>query len=569
MATTNQIKFYKGGSYPSTPVAGMIFFNTSDHSIYVYNGAKWERYAGLVDAAWNESKHELVITTAKGDTITVNDLASASAMAASLKTVNDTLASHDTRINTAQAAAEAAQGEVDALEGVVAGVKATADAAAVKSEVNAAFELVNTNKADKSKVETDIAAAKSGAEAAAAADATSKANAAEAAAKKHADDLNSTLSGKVDAMDAAYKKADEEILGQIEDIVAAAVSVEAASGDKYVSVSQEGTKYTVSSKGIDDAISAAVNPISASVTGLTTRVDALDAAGDAEGNGKGRVTVLEEQVRALNAATHFEGKIEGDTFEAAIAASGKTFDAGDIVIYGNKEYIYDGAAWIELGDTTAEADRISQLETWKGTASQAIADNAANISANGGEINTLKGKVQTIEDTMATDDELKGVKEDLEGRIAPLEAAKTDHDGRIAALEGTANALGTTYVKVADYNSDKEALNNTVSGIDGRVGTLEGKMTTVEAGVAANLASINSINEAQGVQDEKIAALESFKDNLNVGITAVNGNADVAASTADGVASLSLNKASSVAKDSTLAVTSGAVYDALCWVEFN
>lgn len=569
MATTNQIKFYKGSNYPSTPVAGMIFFNTSDHSIYVYNGTAWERYAGLVDAAWDSSKHELVITTAKGDTITVNDLASASAMAASFKTVNDTLDSHNTRINTAQAAAEAAQGEVDALEGVVAGVKATADAAAVKSEVDAALELINTNKADKSQVVTDIAAAKSGAEATAAADAKTKADAAEAAAKKHADDLNSTLSGKVDAMDTAYKKADEEILGQIENIVAAAVSVEAPADDKYVSVSQDGTKYTVSSKGIDDAISAAVAPVSASVTGLTTRVDALDAAGDADGNGKGRVTILEEQVRALNAATHFEGKVEGETFDAAIAASGKTFEAGDIVIYGNKEYIFDGTNWIELGDTTAESDRISQLETWKGTASQEIADNTANISANLGEINTLKGKVQIIENTMATDDELKSVKETLEGHIAPLETAKTNHDGRIAALEGTANALGTTYVKVADYNSDKETLNNTVSGIDDRVGTLEGKMTAVEAGVAANLASINSINDAQGVQDGKIAALESFKNNLNVGITAVNGNADVAASTADGVASLSLNKATSVAKDSTLAVTSGAVYDALCWVEFN
>jgi len=60
-------------------------------------------------------------------------------------------------------------------------------------------------------------------------------------------------------------------------------------------------------------------------------------------------------VKDLEGAMHFVGKIEGETFAAALAAFKQAHPtyvekAGDIVIYGVKEYVYDGTTWQELGD---------------------------------------------------------------------------------------------------------------------------------------------------------------------------------------------------------------------------
>lgn len=60
----------------------------------------------------------------------------------------------------------------------------------------------------------------------------------------------------------------------------------------------------------------------------------------------GRVKANEDAISALSSATHFKGVVE---------ALPETAEAGDIVIMGNKEYIYDATkGWVELGDTTAE-----------------------------------------------------------------------------------------------------------------------------------------------------------------------------------------------------------------------
>lgn len=66
---------------------------------------------------------------------------------------------------------------------------------------------------------------------------------------------------------------------------------------------------------------------------------------------------IQTAVAGLAGAMHFVGKIEGDTFAAALAAfkvahPEYTETAGDIVIWGVKEYVFDGTNWAELGDET-------------------------------------------------------------------------------------------------------------------------------------------------------------------------------------------------------------------------
>ncbi len=78
-------------------------------------------------------------------------------------------------------------------------------------------------------------------------------------------------------------------------------------------------------------------------------------------------TWLEAQIQGLTGAMHFAGVTDpeaGETFDARIAAlyGAKSPEAGDIVIDGTKEYVYDGSAWKELGDEGTYATK-SELET--------------------------------------------------------------------------------------------------------------------------------------------------------------------------------------------------------------
>ena len=588
MATTNQIKFYKGSNYPATPAAGMIFFNTSDRSIYVFNGTEWERYAGLVDAAWDASKHELKITTAVGNVITINDLASAASVSQELTRIEGLA-------NDAQDAADAAQADVDAVEeklgdgftkdstvtAQLAAVKATADAAAVRDTVNAALEL----KADKTQVATDIAAAKSGAEATAAADATAKAEAAQAAAIAEATRLDGLMDARVDALEAAVGaggSVDEAITAKIEDLDADVTSAEGTQVRvQVVEVDGKITEVKVTESATFATVQALDDEIAdreADEETINNRIDALDAADT------GRVSVLEKKVDALNSATHFEGKVEFDP--SAEGATTDGYQSGDIVIYGNKEYIFDGTSWIELGDTTAESSRISSLESWKAEAVQAIADNKAAIESNDADIKALQdadAAQAELNATLATKKELSDEKAALNAlieangtAITALQDADTTINGRLDGHDDKIGELETAVAgKVAqgDFDtlkgrvdvaeSDIDGVQEDVANLQAGTGLADGVSAPVYTGsnylgsastmVAADMALDAKIKE---VADSVTSKNVSAEGDTYVTATAANNKVTVAAVTG------------TVESKSGLATNQG-VYDALCWVEFE
>lgn len=122
-------------------------------------------------------------------------------------------------------------------------------------------------------------------------------------------------------------------------------------------------------------------------TPIDIKTDKIDRP--ATGNGNTTFTTLEAQLNyydsaigALSNATHFIGltttnpmtSVDG---KVTIGGVEVTPAAGDVVIYngndadgevGQREYIYDGSSWVELGDTTEEESRIDALETWVDTA---------------------------------------------------------------------------------------------------------------------------------------------------------------------------------------------------------
>lgn len=138
-------------------------------------------------------------------------------------------------------------------------------------------------------------------------------------------------------------------------------------GSVAYAVAQEAER----AKGVEDTIKEMIgagfskeHDVAKAISDVATSVTTL--ANGAVATNTGDITTLKQQVAALTSATHFAGKF--DSLELALAA----VDAkGDIVIVGNKEYIYSADVvegveknvinFVELGDTTAEAEAITAL----------------------------------------------------------------------------------------------------------------------------------------------------------------------------------------------------------------
>ena len=119
------------------------------------------------------------------------------------------------------------------------------------------------------------------------------------------------------------------------------------------------------------------------LAGLISDMDTAYKAADTALNG--RVTTLEDQITGLSGAMHFEG------VKAEVPSDVSGYEAGDVIIVGEKEYVFNGTAFVEFGDVSAEGERIGALETTVGKAAEgenpatglvkSVADNAAAIAA--------------------------------------------------------------------------------------------------------------------------------------------------------------------------------------------
>lgn len=596
MATNKQLKFFKGASAPSTPVAGMIWFCTSDRTIRVYTGSEWEKYAGLVDASWNGTDKKLVITNAAGTTTTLDlsDCASASDISAKITTINNTLTAHDGRITAAQNAADAAQQAAN-----------TADGKAVKEAEDRAKEITRVEGLISAEAATARAAEQANAAAAAAAD-TKAAN-----AQTYAEGVNTALgqevtratgeeariAGLVSAEETRAKGVEDELRGLIGTAASGATTevakaAEAAHITVTPSTGANGQKiYTIGESDIASAQALAdeIADRAADEEAIANRIALLDAATT------GRVSVLEGKVDALSSATHFVG-VKGE-----LPASGAD---GDIVIVGNKEYIYDSTQdpkWIELGDTTAESGRITALEGLVGTTSvqsqisTAIGNALSGLSdesKNSGDADLVKVTVNqadgNVTGVVVDDSKLDAAFKSTNDAVALNTAAVGDHKTRIEALEATSNALGTTYVKVSDYAVDKAAFEEAHAGLQGEIDAAEGRLDVVEGeidnlqsgtglGSAAtpSYAGANYIASAATLvaADKALdAAIKGVADDLaavNTGVMSVSAGDYITVGTDPVNPVVGVTVAGSIAEGNTGIVTGGTVFDALCWVEFN
>ena len=586
MATNKQLKFFKGANAPAAPVAGMIWFCTTDRTIRVYTGSEWEKYSGLVNAEWVAVDKKLNITSANGTvtTLDLSDCASASDITTKLTTINNTLTSHDGRITAAQSAADTAKAAAD-----------EADRKAVQEATDRQGEITRVEGLISAEATTARAAEKANADAAKAADEKA------AAAQTYAEGVNTALGQEVTR---ATEK-ENELAGKIsalETAVGAGGSVETQINTKIESLdadvtSAEGTQVRVQVVETDGKITA-VN-VTESATFATAqeladeiadreadeqaigaRIDALASAGDADGNGKGRVTVLEEKVNALATATHFEGVVEFDP--SAEGATTDGYDAGDFVIYGNKEYIFDGSKWIELGDTTDEQSRLSALEGLVGTTS-VDAQIDAKIAALSDEAKSSEDANLVKVTVSQADGNVTGVSLD----DSKLDQAISDLDGKISA-NTAAHEANAAAIKVLNETT-VPGINGRLDGLDGDVDRIDGVLATLATSeamtqltnrVSANEAAITRLDGEQATQNTAIEAADAkgAKGIADAAAALAKAEEKVATVTAGDHISVgndaknpvvSVNVTGQIAEGNTGLVNGGAIFNELCWVEFE
>lgn len=279
---------------------------------------------------------------------------------------------------------------------------------------------------------------------------------------------------------------------------------------------------------------------------VTTNTEGLSTA-------NGKISALETKVQGLNGAMHFVGVSTTDP-TTSVTIDGKPEYAaasGDVVLFGKKEYVYNGTAWVELGDegshlTQSQADtRYVQITTYnekvgaleskdtelegKITALEG-AGYITGTAADGKYVAKEEGKSLVADDLITkltneveihgvnegefeigADDKILGIKAVEQSKVTGLTDSLGNINGEISSLKesvGTsadeANEEGTLFARVAKIKQDLAAAGKIdtvkVNGVALEIGedkSVDIKLATAEAaGVVKSSAEGDKISVA-------------------------------------------------------------------------
>lgn len=170
-------------------------------------------------------------------------------------------------------------------------------------------------------------------------------------------------------------------------------------------------KTTLEGK-IAEAKNAAASAQSHSEGVASDLADAKTELGNADAAQVQRIAALEGKIEGVTGAMHFRDAVES----LPVDVSG--YNKGDVILVGEKEYVFNGTEFKEFGDVSAEGKRISTLEGEMDEAQADIEKAKTDITAN----TTAIGK--------------KAEQEYVDEKVTALEGADSALDTRLKAVEG-------------------------------------------------------------------------------------------------------------------------------------
>lgn len=294
-------------------------------------------------------------------------------------------------------------------------------------------------------------------------------------AKNHATALDGAMNTRVEALENAVGQ-DGSVDERITEAIQALDKADTAVDKQFVTaVSETDGIITVSRKALAaaDIPSLAISKITNLQTTLDGKQDNLvfNTAYDASTNKVATMTDVTDAVAGLAGAMHFVG------VKPAIPTDNAGYSTGDVILVGNKEYVFDGAAWHELGDEAIYAV--------KGAIKDAdiAADAAIQQSKIAGLVDALGKKANSADlGTMAKETATDYVK-------------KTEAPGYNDIL--TKTSASTTY-------ATKTEMGNKVDKVDGK-GLSTNDYTTEEKNKLAGIAKNAQVNVIETVKVNGVA----------------------------------------------------------------
>lgn len=282
-------------------------------------------------------------------------------------------------------AASAAQSKADKAESDAAAAqskanKAERDAATAQAAAEAAQSTANTNKTDISNLTNRVKTIED-----------------DYATDAEVADVKTELEGKITAASnlaqqgvdnaATAKGVADSALSKANSNATSIESLQTAVGNKV-----ETSDYTKKIGELESAIGTNATGVTEAKADAKAAQDKADANEDLIAGHDTRISGLESKLNNVANAMDFIGVSTTDPDTGIVTindviisgntdSSLDTVNKGDVVIFGEKEFVYDGSKWVEFGDATGNASAITALEGRVKTAEGAITTLQADLDA--------------------------------------------------------------------------------------------------------------------------------------------------------------------------------------------
>jgi len=351
--------------------------------------------------------------------------------------------------------------------------------------------------------------------------------------------LETALAGKQDNLEfeTAYNAVSNKV-ATMSDVTSAIealdgeTAVDASSATKVVAeVTQSDGKITVQKVAVADILPdyedegsgfvASVNQTDGEIK--VTHKSATELLGfagnyDESSNPIATKSYVDDEIREVmgdvNGAMHFIGSVAADpTVTAPVLPEGKeAWIAGDVVLFGYDEYVYDGSKWVALGNESIYA-KDAEVDAEFVKVRQELADEKAALQ------DEISDSISDLHDTVSG--EISSAIEDLDAPDTAVEkqfvTAVSETDGKISVSRAALKASDIPTIEQSQVNGLITALNGkqdvvpfentptnddkaaTVKSITERIEALDSSISDTTSG--DNVAAITGFSIADGKID--------------------------------------------------------------------
>ena len=315
--------------------------------------------------------------------------------------------------------------------------------------------------------------------------------------------LTAALAGKQDSLtfDGTYNAESNKVATQT--TVSTAVSTAigaldadgetAGTGEVISAVSEADGVITVQKKTLTEA-DIPVLSIS-KVTNLQTTLDGKQAtvvwntAYDASSNKAATMADVNNAVAGLSGAMHYVGESTTDpATDGATVEGHEDWVAGDVVVYQNKEFVFDGENWRELGDESSFAVKGSIKD----------ADIAADAAI-------AQSKIANLTTDLAS----KATPADITSAIEALDVASTSvtTGNKITAIEEVDGKISVTTGAIVPGDIP-ELPQSKITGLVTDLAAIEGDIAELQTAIGEGGSVADAISTAIGALDVTDTAVE-------------------------------------------------------------